>query len=277
MLVPYVFAECWLDETFGIRHSTNLRHCNAWVAHFCRGVSWMSKPVTTFCEAGRNITSPDWSVWWRSNKVAVEFHSQTLPLFTKQVLPASERLHALYEERGGVCVTAVLVREPASHLLASFAMWPPRNRTLLPFPLWMEAMEAEQAKQLGQHGPHLPPTLADLERNTGERCRRFLPSARRALSAIDLAGPTECLRNLLTTVIAWLALTPISRVQAVEMPIRRPTHANALDPKLIRGELDGRRHGAPPQPQRVRRRPLPGGAAAGAARADRGLRQRCRA
>ena len=33
------------------------------------------------------------------------------------------------------------------------------------------------------------------------------------------------------------ALTPISRVQAVEMPIRRPTHANALDPKLVRGEL----------------------------------------
>ena len=42
-------------------------------------------------------------------------------------------------------------------------------------------------------------------------CRRFLPSAQRALSAIDLVGPTECLRNLLTTVIAWLALTPTSR------------------------------------------------------------------
>ena len=98
---------------------------------------------------------------WRSSKVAVEFHSYSKGFFLRSVLPALGALKRRYAEANGTVVAVTSIREPASHLLSKYRMWPPRtaDRThAVPLPAWLASGEAHslQSRALLSERPALP-------------------------------------------------------------------------------------------------------------------------
>ena len=98
---------------------------------------------------------------WRSSKVAVEFHSYSKGFFLRSVLPALGALRRRYAEANGTVVAVTSIREPASHLLSKYRMWPPRtaDRThAVPLPAWLASGEAHslQSRALLSERPALP-------------------------------------------------------------------------------------------------------------------------
>jgi len=154
---------------------------------------------------------------WRSSKVAVEFHSYSKGFFLRSVLPALGALKRRYAEANGTVVAVTSIREPASHLLSKYRMWPPRtaDRThAVPLPAWLASGEAHslQSRALLSERPALP------------GCEG-LTEARALLGQFDLVGVTHCLRPLLAAIEERLGLPhDPARTGAALAAYHRPQH-----------------------------------------------------
>ena len=61
---------------------------------------------------------------WTRTPLAVEFHDSLKPPFTRSVLPNLAALRAVYAQRNVSLLVVTTVREPMSHLLSTYRMWP---------------------------------------------------------------------------------------------------------------------------------------------------------
>ena len=143
---------------------------------------------------------------WQELAVAVEFHAHTKARFWKDVAPKLPALRAAYEAVGGRVVAVVALREPASHIVSAYRMWPPQIREhgekhALPMPEWLHLTAglqggsltgaAQRTLKLGWHNPRGCEAAA--QREAGEKLRVF-----------DFVGVMECLPKLLRQMAARL-------------------------------------------------------------------------
>lgn len=76
---------------------------------------------------------------WQSTSVAVEFHSGSIAVFWRHIVPRLAQLRARYASVGGRLVVVTTVRAPAPLIISWYRQWPPRmpNRTIARFEPWL--------------------------------------------------------------------------------------------------------------------------------------------
>ncbi len=139
-------------------------------------------------------TPPD----WRRSRLAFEFHSYSKGFFARDVLPALGALRRRYAAANGTILTVTSIREPASHILSKYRMWPPRTagrKHVVPLPDWLASG--------GAGGLQLNALLSEREARAdcGDQAR-----ARARLGGFDVVGVTRCMRALLAGIEARLGL-----------------------------------------------------------------------
>ena len=65
---------------------------------------------------------------WQTAAVAVEFHAYTRRRYWDQLQPKLHELRRLYSAHQGTLLTVATFREPVSHVMSSYRMWPPATR-----------------------------------------------------------------------------------------------------------------------------------------------------
>ena len=200
-VIPMNVARCWLYGAFGgLLRVHNAPGCPADMAGLERFCAWRARPC---CQIPN----------WQTSRIAVEFHESSRPLFIARVLPNMERLRAAYSAMGGAPpLTAALVRAPVQHLFSAYKYY--YSPAVEPFPQWLTRAVGLQAGLLAlrpgstthtvTHYSSLSPTATGMENRQG--CS-VLPAASKVLEAIDLVAPTDCMGELLTTVVRRLRLS----------------------------------------------------------------------
>ena len=113
----------------------------------------MQRSRNFFMCNGAQFSRPSWD----QLQVAVEFHAYAKAFFQSTVVPRLGELRTLYEGAGGTVVVMTLLREPVSHLISVYQMWPPvrpyeseRNRLpTLDFAAWARGTAGVQVAALG--------------------------------------------------------------------------------------------------------------------------------
>jgi hypothetical protein len=141
--------------------------------------------------------------------VAAEFHGYGKRRYWQEVAPALGRLRRLYASLNGTLLTVVTSREPMSHLVSAYRMWPP---------MWREPAPAGGGRGV-KHAGSLPAWLAHAEGlqagvytldSWTHNQRGFhslagcgpLAEARRRLASFDLTGVMGCLPATLRALCA---------------------------------------------------------------------------
>ncbi len=183
--------------------------------------------------AGRDAVRGEADAWQRF-RVAIEFHSGTKEFFHEAISPQLQSLRQMYAARGGRMLTLTLLREPISHIISSWLMWPPADHTqpersrglARDFPTWIEDAVALQVGLIlpgrtfvhGHKVTMLSASASPMElgmhsgRCTSEMslagCRwgcDWLPDAWTVLKTnFDLVGLTGCVESVVRTIGEWL-------------------------------------------------------------------------
>ena len=146
---------------------------------------------------------------WKRSAVAVEFHSYTRRRYWLELVPYLPALRARYAAVNGTLLTVATFREPRSHIMSSYHMWPPSHRCkcggstvvkhALPLPSWLPNAVGLQAGSLSLD--------SWVSKNKGfhnlHGCDA-LPLARVRLQTFDLVGVMDCIASLLTAMCTRL-------------------------------------------------------------------------
>lgn len=231
MSVRYPDAECFMCDQFGLLDCGRSPACKAGSRNF-------------FMCNGAQFSRPSWD----QLQVAVEFHAYAKAFFQSTVVPRLGELRALYEGAGGTVVVMTLLREPVSHLISVYQMWPPvrpyeseRNRLpTLDFAAWARGTAGVQVAALGAQnllrmtpmvrGMHTTRSCAGQARCI-EACDH-LSEAIKMLSLFDVVGTPDCMQSALLAAGAKLRLR---RESSSDGWLRMSSVAGRLRPReLIR-------------------------------------------
>lgn len=65
---------------------------------------------------------------WQRSATAAEFHAYTKKRYWEDFVPVLPQLRAKYAAANGTVITVTLLREPISHIMSAYKMWPPSQR-----------------------------------------------------------------------------------------------------------------------------------------------------
>ena len=65
---------------------------------------------------------------WQRSATAAEFHAYTKKRYWEDFVPVLPQLRAKYAAVNGTVITVTLLREPISHIMSAYKMWPPSQR-----------------------------------------------------------------------------------------------------------------------------------------------------
>jgi hypothetical protein len=223
-VVPFYSVRCWLQahrDVFNVRrHNCSLQAYAA--SGSCDHPSRLSPATRADC-ASLPIDAFD----WRRQRLAVEFHEESMGTFWSVVHPHLPALRAKYAALGGSLQTAVLVRDPYSHATSAFRYRPPHRKMegrrgvlAYSFADWLaepgggEGLQAGWLSGGGEHDRAGGGRLSTHATNhDGFRnrlgCDAVLGSAVARLAAFDIVGVSGCLPALFSALEQRLRWAPM--------------------------------------------------------------------
>jgi hypothetical protein len=140
---------------------------------------------------------------WQRVSVAVEFHAYSRRRYWEELVPHLPALRARYAAANGTLLTVAMFREPVSHVLSVYRMWPPSRRCkcggatvakhAVPLPEWLPRAVGLQAGSLTLDSwPHVRKGF-----HSTRGCDA-LPDGRRRLQTFDVVGVMDCMVGLLS-------------------------------------------------------------------------------
>ena len=150
---------------------------------------------------------------WQTSATAVEFHAYTRRRYWENLVPVLPTLRARYAAVNGTVLTVTLLREPISHIMSTYKMWPPSVRCsvggtpscplagkhALPFPWWLPRAVGLQAGSFTLDSwPHLRKGFHNLK-----GCE-VLEVGQQRLRTFDVVGVLDCLEHLLRQLCAFI-------------------------------------------------------------------------
>jgi hypothetical protein len=156
----------------------------------------------------RRCTGPSRQSWQRA-AVAVEFHAYSRRRYWEALVPRLPELRRRYAEANGTLLTVATFREPESHLVSVYKMWPPSRRCkcggqsvskhAVPLPEWLPRAVGLQAGSLTLDSwPHARKGFHNL------RGCEVLQQGRERLQTFDAIGVMDCMPALLSSLCAAL-------------------------------------------------------------------------
>jgi hypothetical protein len=147
---------------------------------------------------------------WQTAAVGAEFHAYSRRRYWEQLVPKLPELRRLYAAQNGTLLTVATFREPVSHIMSVYRMWPPSRRCLcggsrlqkhaVPLPSWLHRAVGLQAGSLTLDSwPHMRKGF-----HNQRPCAEVLPQGRQRLQTFDVVGPMDCMRAVLLRVCALL-------------------------------------------------------------------------
>ena len=144
---------------------------------------------------------------WQTSAISVEFHAYARRRYWETVVPHLPALRKRYAEAGGRVLTVTLFREPVSHVMSSYRMWPPATKCKKVTP---------SCPMVGKHAVALPgwlPSAVGLQAGSltldswphwrqgfhNDKGCTVLPQGRERLASFDVVGVTDCMEHLLTS------------------------------------------------------------------------------
>lgn len=149
----------------------------------------------------RRCSGPQQPPWQRA-AVAVEFHAYSRRRYWEELVPMLPAMRARYAAANGTLITVAMFREPVSHVLSVYRMWPPSRRCkcggsqmakhAVPLPDWLPRASGLQAGSLtlDAYG-HMRKGFHNL------RGCETLAQGRARLQTFDVVGVMDCMRGLL--------------------------------------------------------------------------------
>ena len=174
----------------------------------------------------RRCSGPQKPSWQRAS-VAVEFHAYSRRRYWNELVPQLAVLRQRYAALNGTVLTVAMFREPVSHVMSVYRMWPPSRRCrcgsdkvgkhAVPLPDWLPLAVGLQAGSLTLDSwPHNRKGFHNL------RGCSTLPQGRQRLQTFDIVGVMDCMRGLLEHLCKRLAWP--CDVDRPRLEVRRPTH-----------------------------------------------------
>lgn len=186
-------------------------------------------------------TAPD----WRRAAVAVEFHAYSRRRYWNEVVSQLPVLRQRYAAANGTLLTVAMFREPTSHLLSVYRMWPPSRRTAagkhaVPMDEWLPRAVGLQAGSLTlDTWPHVRKGFHNL------RGCKSLPQGRERLASFDFVGVMDCMAGFLGSLCAaagWPCEADRERMQlALRQALRFKPHGVSSGGVMMR---EARRYAA---------------------------------
>ena len=149
---------------------------------------------------------------WQTAAAAVEFHAYTRRRYWEDFAPKLPILRARYAAANGMLLTFTMLREPVSHIMSTYKMWPPSVRCKevsaacpvagkhpLSLPSWLPRAVGLQAGSFTLDSwPHLRRGFHNV------RGCDVLAQGRERLTTFDLVGIADCTDTTLSRVCALL-------------------------------------------------------------------------
>lgn len=149
----------------------------------------------------RRCTAPS-KPRWQTSAVAVEFHAYSRRRYWEELHPKLDELRKLYAAQNGIVLTIATFREPISHVLSVYRMWPPSKRCkcgerkigkhAVPLPEWLPRAVGLQAGSLTLDSwPHVRKGFHNLAGCASQQV------GRERLQSFDVIGVMDCMGELL--------------------------------------------------------------------------------
>lgn len=170
---------------------------------------------------------------WQTAATAVEFHAYTRRRYWENFVPVLPQLRARYAAANGTLLTVTLLREPRSHIMSSYKMWPPSykcatagtpgcpmaGKHALSLPWWLPRAVGLQAGSFTLDSwPHMRKGFHNL------RGCDVLDVGRQRLATFDVVGVTDCLTHYLANLchlVRWPCAADQPRLElAVSQALR---------------------------------------------------------
>lgn len=159
---------------------------------------------------------------WQHTAIGVEFHAYSRRRYWEELVPKLPELRRMYAEANGTVLTIATFREPVSHVLSTYRMWPPSQRCkcgrekvgkhVVPLPEWLPIASGLQAGSLTLDSwPHQKRGFHNL------RGCASVPQGRERLQTFDVVGVMDCMHDLLAAVcraLDWPCAEDETRLEA---------------------------------------------------------------
>ena len=175
---------------------------------------------------------------WRRSAVGVEFHAYTRRRYWEELVPVLPKLRAAYAAANGTLITLATFREPVSHVLSTYRMWPPSKRCkcggntvakhAVSLPEWLPRAYGLQAGSLTLDSwPHNRLGFHNLK-----GCDA-VTLGRKRLQTFDMIGVMDCMERVLTSLCkrvgTWPCEADADRLQlALKQSLRYKPHGVSL-------------------------------------------------
>lgn len=171
---------------------------------------------------------------WLTSAVAVEFHAYTRRRYWSELVPKLAELRAHYAAHNGTVISLATFREPVSHVMSVYRMWPPSRKSrasasaalskhAVPLPEWLPRAVGLQAGSLTLDSwPHMRKGFHNL------RGCDTLPQGRERLQHFDIVGVMDCMDSVLSALCAragWPCAADRPRLElALKQSLRQKPH-----------------------------------------------------
>ena len=190
----------------------------------------------------RRCTAPTRPAW-QTSAIAVEFHAYTRRRYWEELVPKLAELRARYAALNGTVLSLATFREPVSHVMSVYRMWPPKKicrcggpteaKHAVPLPEWLPRAVGLQAGSLTLDSwPH---------QRKGFHNRRgcdTLVQGRERLQTFDLVGVMDCMPSVLEAVCArvgWPCAVDRPRLElALKQSLRHKPHGVSTGGTVMR-------------------------------------------
>jgi len=158
----------------------------------------------------------------QTTSMAVVFHAYSKRRYWEELVPILPVIRKLYAQHNGTVLTVTTFREPVSHVMSVYRMWPPSRRCLcggekpqkhaVPITGWLSRAAGLQAGSLTLDSwPHL---RKGFHNKLG--CSEVLSKGRERLQTFDVVGSMDCMRSVLMHVCAsvgWPCVEDMPRMR----------------------------------------------------------------